>query len=116
MADTGNTSALTKIIEALKPLDSEERHRTVDAAMMFLGETVETAPSMRKAGATGAGKSAPDGSPAAVNKWMKQYGVSADETFPHQEILLRWTAAFKAKWGKFYEYAGRGLLVRMTHM
>jgi hypothetical protein len=32
------TNVLKTIIDALKPLTSEERHRTLEAALVFLGE------------------------------------------------------------------------------
>jgi hypothetical protein len=38
MPENDSTGALTKIIEVLKPLTSEDRHRAVEAAMIFLGE------------------------------------------------------------------------------
>lgn len=83
MPDTdtnATTAALTTVIEALKPLGSEDRHRTVDAAMTFLGETAKVAPARRKAGTTGASEDAGDGSyPAAVGKWMEKYEISGEE-------------------------------------
>ncbi len=80
MPDTETTSALTTIIDALKPLKSEERQRTVDAAMTFLGETTKTVATEREVGAPGATDGAGDGHrPAAITRWMRQYGVSADE-------------------------------------
>ncbi len=74
MASTDTTSALTSIINILTPLTSEDRHRTVNAAMLFLGETVK-AP-----GPAGTGKGVGEGSnPGAVGAWMTQYGVSQDQ-------------------------------------
>src|SRR5206468_10099949 len=68
-----NTNALTTIIDALKPLKSEDRHRTVEAAMVFLGETAEAAPTERKGRTPGAGEGGGDGSHSvAAKKWMEQ--------------------------------------------
>jgi hypothetical protein len=67
------TTALNTIIGALTPLNSDERHRIVGAAMMFLGEK----PVQLKGG-----KADQDGDDeqvhsAAIQKWMKQNGVSS---------------------------------------
>ena len=74
---TTKTTALMTIINALEPLLPEERRRTVDAAMTYLGEPVKAAPVTRKSG-TGEGDSGGD-HPAAASKWMEKYGVSAEE-------------------------------------
>ena len=80
MADLDTTSVLTTIIKALTPLNSEERHRTMDAAMMFLGETTMSAPAEHKGEVTGPDKNASDGIyPAAVSAWMQQNNVSDEE-------------------------------------
>jgi hypothetical protein len=78
MSDNQNdtTTALTAIIAALTPLNSDERKRTVGAAMMFLGETHITK-ELPPAGDPEGGDEI--GLPAHVQKWMKQNGVSADE-------------------------------------
>jgi hypothetical protein len=77
MAPTDTADPLMTIINALKPLKSDERHRAVDAAMTYLGET-------KKAPAAEARETAPEGGgdesyPVAANRWMKQNGVSPDE-------------------------------------
>jgi hypothetical protein len=78
MPETNTTDALTTIVKALTPLNSEERHRTVDAAMLFLGETAKAAPPVHVA--ADAGKGHEDGGyPPAVIGWMKQYDVSGEE-------------------------------------
>lgn len=85
MSDTESADALTQIIKILMPLKSEDRRRTVAAAMLFLGETAEPAPvagapAERKMAAAGAGNGGGDGSySAAANRWMEQYGVSSEE-------------------------------------
>lgn len=38
------TNVLKTIIDALKPLTSEERQRTLEAALVFLGEQPDAAP------------------------------------------------------------------------
>jgi hypothetical protein len=78
MPDTDTTNALTTIIKALTPLKSNERHRIVDAAMLFLGET--SVSTERGAEAADAQKEVGDGNyPAGARTWMKQNGVSAEE-------------------------------------
>jgi hypothetical protein len=77
MTDTNTTTALTTIIEALKPLGSDDRRRIVDAAMTFLGETTKRTPAEP---ASGAGEDADHESyPPAVSGWMRQNGISPDE-------------------------------------
>lgn len=82
MSDNQNvaTNALTTIIGALTPLSSEERHRIVNAAMMFFGEPTV----LPKERASPGGKEEADGAldgdrPAHVAQWMKQNGVSDEE-------------------------------------
>lgn len=68
------TAALSTIIGALTPLNSDERHRIVGAAMMFLGEK----PVQLKGGKADEGGEV-DGEQshsAAIQKWMKQNSVS----------------------------------------
>jgi hypothetical protein len=80
MSDNDTTHALTTIIKALAPLSSDERRRTVEAALLFLGETAKAVPAEPTAAATSIGKGPGDGSyPAAVNVWMDQHGISAEE-------------------------------------
>lgn len=73
------TKALTRLIDALKPLTSEERHRTVGAAMMFLGETVAAQRKAAEAAAADNDDDADSQYSPYITKWMKQYGVSSDE-------------------------------------
>lgn len=80
MANTDTTNALTTIIKALTPLKPDERHRTVDAAMLFLGEATKTSSRERKVGPSGADRDTGDGEyPAAVTKWMQQHSISSEE-------------------------------------
>jgi hypothetical protein len=76
-ADTA--AALTTIIAALTPLNSEQRKRTVGAAMIFLGETHIAKESSQLGGAEVDNDGDGTGLPANVQRWMKQNGVSADE-------------------------------------
>lgn len=82
MAKVDTTAALTTIIDALKPLNSEDRRRTVDAAMIFLGEGVKTrqvdanATPLRDEGDEHQGT---DDYPTAVRKWMRQHNITGDE-------------------------------------
>jgi hypothetical protein len=72
--------ALTTIIRVLQPLSSDERQRTVGAAMMFLGET---APPKHKASSADAERDSNGDAEGdysrQITKWMKQYDVSAEE-------------------------------------
>ncbi|MDH2381589.1 hypothetical protein [Bradyrhizobium sp. CER78] len=79
------SKALFNIIAALTPLSSEERHRTVDAAMTFLGET-SSAP--RKGPDSSSGPNRPEQAEdepqnvkgaTFIGTWMKQHHVSQDE-------------------------------------
>lgn len=76
---SGATDVLTTIIKALEPLTSEERQRTVGAAMLFLGEA--TLPKQHSASGDPQDDSSGDsesGYPLQVAKWMKQNAVSAE--------------------------------------
>jgi hypothetical protein len=74
---------LTAIIKLLEPLSSEQRQRTVAAAMMFLGEAALQKPRQETSGGS-TDNSDSDGdddggySPQ-ITKWMKQNDVSAEE-------------------------------------
>jgi hypothetical protein len=75
---TTETAALTKVIEALRSLNSEERRRTVESAMVFLGE--QTSSLKKTAKDTGSGEIASDDRfSMAAGKWMQKYDISADE-------------------------------------
>jgi hypothetical protein len=82
MPDQENTNALTTIIKVLTPLKSEDRRRTVDAAMLFLGETARAAATARHAGKVD-GEQEVHGSgyvpTARAEGWMTKNGVSAEE-------------------------------------
>jgi hypothetical protein len=81
MADI-DTSALTAIIGALQPLTSEDRHRTVEAAMTFLGERPSAAAPQHKGHAGGAAAGGAEGgqpSGSVTERWMEQNGISAEE-------------------------------------
>lgn len=80
MADSNTTDALTTIIKALTPLNTDERHRTIDAAMMFLGETVKPARKEQPPGTAGGSEGRTDGNLAdPVQKWMKQFEVTEEQ-------------------------------------
>lgn len=77
---TDTTTALTAIINALKPLSSEERHRTVNAAMTFLGEASQSMRSERKPPADDVGDDAGEASYSpAITRWMKQNDISTED-------------------------------------
>jgi hypothetical protein len=76
-----DTNALMKIIEVLKPLASEERHRAVEAALTFLGEKTTKAAEPAGKKPTKADDEEDTGgqySPEA-RKWMKQHNISEEE-------------------------------------
>lgn len=70
---------LTAIVSALKPLDSDERRRTVEAALHYLGEAAFTSTERHCTNERGhVGDYASD-YPAAVATWLKQNDVTTDE-------------------------------------
>lgn len=77
MSNSDMTAALTTIIEALKPLNSVERHRTVEAAMVFLGETWKAASTQPRVGVIGNSKGPRTRS--SLDKWMEKNSVSTEE-------------------------------------
>lgn len=79
--DEGNaTTALNAIITALTPLNSDERHRIVGAAMIFLGEKAVDPRQQQQGGANDDEHDGGlEGYSAHARKWMKQHGVTADE-------------------------------------
>lgn len=79
MSNTDTTKALTTIINALMPLTSDERHRTVDSAMLFLGETPSVQAERKSLAADQGNTPSGGGYPPRITSWMKKYGVSADE-------------------------------------
>jgi hypothetical protein len=81
MAHTDTTTALTTLIKILTPLSTDDRHRIVDSAMVFLGEKVKGKPTESTFDALGAGNNVSDNEeyPIAVRKWMQQYSVLPDE-------------------------------------
>jgi hypothetical protein len=76
-----NSNALTTIIDALKPLPSEERRRVVSAAMVFLGEKgAPTIPADPAPPSKVHHDSESDGSYSSqAVTWMKQQSVSEEE-------------------------------------
>src|SRR5579872_1993712 len=76
-------TALTTIIEVLQPLSADERQRTMNAAMLFLGIAPAPAPSAR--GAAPAGREEPDttvdsaGYSPQTARWMQHNNITADE-------------------------------------
>ncbi|HEY7246567.1 MAG TPA: hypothetical protein VH678_22065 [Xanthobacteraceae bacterium] len=73
------TTALNAIITALTPLTSEQRRRTVDAAMLFLGEKTAAEQIEPRLTARDGDAADNDGLPPQATKWMKQHGVSEEE-------------------------------------
>jgi hypothetical protein len=79
-SESTTKKALTSIIDALTPLSPEERHRTVGAAMMFLGETVAPKRKTAEPDAAVDDDGDADGHYSSyITKWMRQHGILAEE-------------------------------------
>jgi hypothetical protein len=77
---TIDIKALTAIIETLAALAPEDRQRTVQAAMMFLGTPTKPAVDRQLADEEDHGEdTAAEDYPAAAEKWMAQNHVSRDQ-------------------------------------
>jgi hypothetical protein len=85
---TSAAAALTKIIEVLQPLSPEEQHRTMNAAMLFLGIAAVPAHRARDAASSGNPPSDDEADdhhlgeaayPTQIKKWMRQNSVTSDE-------------------------------------
>jgi hypothetical protein len=77
---TGNkTEALTAIINALTPLSSEERHRHVNAAMLFLGERQAPADDKQTRAESGTNDVVGRSHSAAVSRWMADNDISTQD-------------------------------------
>ncbi len=79
MEQMQNVDPLAAVVTALKPLDSAERRRTVEAALHYFGDL----PLAAVGGPTPGGPSncADDASgyPEPIAPWLKQHGVTTDE-------------------------------------
>jgi hypothetical protein len=73
------TDALTSIVKVLTPLTSDERRRTVDAAMMFLGEGGPTPSPKGRTNEDDGGHAGAAGTSSTAKSWMKQNDVTQDE-------------------------------------
>jgi len=77
MSEADTTDPLVSIIASLKPLTSEERRRTVDAAMLYLGESSGAIPPMLNPANVQKAKDAVGGGyPDAVRKWASDNEIS----------------------------------------
>jgi hypothetical protein len=75
-AKADGSAALITIISELKGLDPEVCRRTLRAAMVFFGDK----PGMPSPQETDTTSDNDDGTyPSGVAKWMKEYGIAADE-------------------------------------
>lgn len=74
-----DTDALTRIIELLRPLNTEDRRRTVEAALVFLGGTPTAAERTSTTTASVGEDVTLEGYPEQAKKWMEQHAVSTDE-------------------------------------
>jgi hypothetical protein len=75
MAQDKSMDTLATIIEALKPLSSEERTRLVRAAMVFLGET----PATKDLAGISEDSVNSEQFPPRAKAWMRQHSVTTDQ-------------------------------------
>ena len=78
--ENGTLGAMTKVVEALTPLSSEDRARVVSAALALLGEA-QPAGASRAGGDDGTDKQDAElgALPPRARTWMKQHDISADQ-------------------------------------
>jgi hypothetical protein len=79
MESAQDIDPLTAVVRALKPLDSADRRRTVDAAMHYLGETPLVKSEQSANAAPGQPPASANGYPSATAAWLKQNSVTEDE-------------------------------------
>lgn len=86
MDDANGSDPLIAVVNALKPLKSDERLRTVEAALHYLGEAPLNAADTHSPGENNrnGGNAAETPAhvadyPAQVQPWLKQHDVSTDE-------------------------------------
>lgn len=81
MSEKKTTEIMNEIYELLSPLQSEERHRVIQAALTLLGETQAAVSSLMRAqaGSTDAGGDWAAALPVRARTWVKQHGISLDE-------------------------------------
>jgi hypothetical protein len=81
MTDKKLTEIVSKIVELLTPIESDERLRVIQASLTLLGERFP--PSSRQVGGAGAPGFGEDGEvselPTRARLWMKQHDVSLEE-------------------------------------
>jgi hypothetical protein len=82
MTNKKTTEIVTEIVELLTPIESEERHRVIQACLTLLGETFSAStPTAAGSGTNPAGDEG-DELPTMLPRarsWMKQNGISLDE-------------------------------------
>lgn len=74
MAHEQQIGAVTKVVDALTPFSSEERHRVIQAALAILGEVQARGVDS----ASDEASRAVGGLPPRARAWMKQNGVTSD--------------------------------------
>jgi hypothetical protein len=79
MDNSEELEPITAVVKALKPLNSLERHRTVEAAMLYLGETPFQKADRQGFQEPSKGNPGGEGYGAEASTWLKQNNVSADE-------------------------------------
>jgi hypothetical protein len=72
---TQNMEVLTKLIELLSPMPSDERGRLMRSALVFLGDEIPAAPAAAAAETTGT----MPGLPPKASAWMRQNGLTTDQ-------------------------------------
>lgn len=74
----GDSEALVKIINILQPLSSAARHRTMDAAMIFLGEVGKPTLAAPRQPKSIINQEDDTEYTTAARRWMAQYDVSTE--------------------------------------
>lgn len=78
MESAQDIDPLTAVVKALKPLESVERHRTVEAAMHYLGEMPFTQSNQSSSISPEDPEASIAGFPPAVASWIKQNNITSD--------------------------------------
>ena len=85
MSDTGNPEPITVVIGALKPLTSEERQRTVRAALLYLDEKFPVNEGNEAAKSEDVGDEK-EALPRASLTWLKQNDIPLDKVDEYFEL------------------------------
>jgi hypothetical protein len=79
MEKNKHIDAMTKVVEILTPLPSEERGRVIRAAMALLGEAQSNVSPVPDVETTSNGGQSATNLPPRARAWMKQYAITENE-------------------------------------